>query len=77
MSIRYPDTLRSNNPNEYGIACASEMIGSKVVDSISDLYDIPIGLLTTDKTKSSGENSEGNIWYVKSIDKFYYLKDFT
>lgn len=70
--LYYPDKIKSNNPDAYGIVDASEVSGFKIVQSVSDLYTISDAILSS---IGDGSDAVGQEWYVSSTKKKYQLVD--
>lgn len=90
MPLTYPDILKSNNPESYGIVPAKEVAGHKEVINLKALYALAAPILsetyyTTEVKDASGnvigieehdyENAIGQLWYVASEGKHYQLVD--
>lgn len=90
MALTYPDILKSNNPESYGIVPAKEVAGHKEVTNLKALYALAAPILsetyyTTEVKDASGnvigieehdyENAIGQLWYVASEGKHYQLVD--
>lgn len=69
---KYPGTLESNNPNEFGIVYASEVSGHKTVQTFDDLNTIPNAILSKSKVNLNND-AIGQIWYVVDTQKYYQL----
>lgn len=69
---KYPGTLESNNPKEFGIVYASEIAGHKTVQNLDELKALSNAILSKSKT-NLGNDAIGQIWYVVDQQKHYQL----
>lgn len=74
MALFKADTLRSNNPDAYGIVLASEISGHKSVNTLNDLFSISDAILSVSKNNTNND-AIGQLWYVVDVDKYYKLID--
>lgn len=72
MALYYPDILKSNNPDAYGIVDSLEVSGHNRVATLSDLYTLPTYVLSTSGNNTNND-AIGKIIYVTSEDKYYKL----
>ncbi len=69
---KYPGTLESNNPKEFGIVYANEVSGHKTVQVLTDLYNLSDAILS--KSKDNTDNDAiGQLWFVVSSNCYYQL----
>lgn len=69
---KYPGTLESNNPKEFGIVYATEVAGHKTVQSLEELNTLPDAILSKSKTNLNND-AIGQIWFVIDQNKYYQL----
>ena len=77
MALNYPDKLKSNNPQAYGIVDSVEVSGHRSVASMDELFAIRDCILSR-----SGDNTDNDalsqIWYVGgTVNENYQLIDWT
>ena len=71
---KYPGTLESNNPKEFGIVYATEVAGHKTVQSLEELYSIADAILSKSKTNVDND-ALGQEWFVVETNSKYTLID--
>lgn len=69
---KYPGTLESNNPKEFGIVYATEVAGHKTVQNLEELNTLPNAILSRSKTNTDND-AIGQIWFVIDQNKYYQL----
>lgn len=74
MAVKFPDTIESNNTDDYGIVRANQVMGHKTVPTLNDLYQIKDFILS-DSGNNTNNDAIGQRWYVVDQKKYYKLED--
>ena len=74
MAVKFPDTIESNNIDDYGIVRANQVMGHKTVPTLNDLYQIKDFILS-DSGNNTNNDAIGQRWYVVDQKKYYKLED--
>ena len=63
MAVKFPDTIESNNIDDYGIVRANQVMGHKTVPTLNDLYQIKDFILS-DSGNNTNNDAIGHRWFV-------------
>lgn len=73
---KYPGTLESANPSEFGIVFAEEVAGHKTVATLTELYALSDAILSKSKNNTNND-ALGQDWYVREKSLRYRLTDWS